>query len=70
MSGTDELAIQLVFNDTSYFDIKDESGTIIEGGSQPSAGAMLEFDFSDESEIDINLGASQNVELYVNEERV
>ncbi|KMK77280.1 helix-turn-helix domain-containing protein [Alkalihalobacillus pseudalcaliphilus] len=70
LSGTDELAIQLVFNDTSYFDIKDESGTIIEGGSQPSAGAMLEFDFSDESEIDINLGASQNVELYVNEERV
>ncbi|KGA98533.1 hypothetical protein AJ85_02995 [Alkalihalobacillus alcalophilus ATCC 27647 = CGMCC 1.3604] len=73
LTGTDELMVELHFSgSSSYYDIKDDSRTILHSG-QPNTSnedVELEFDLSEENEIEINIGASNNVEVYINGELI
>ncbi|WP_100404423.1 helix-turn-helix domain-containing protein [Bacillus solitudinis] len=69
IEGTDQFKAFVEISDRSYVDIKNGLGNTFYSG-EPTTGVEISEDFSAEEEIIFNFGASQNVQLTINEEPV
>ncbi len=65
--NADQFVVRIELNDTSYIGINNDKGMAF-FAQNASADDTLEFDFSEEETIRFNFGASNNVELFINEE--
>ncbi|WP_100373141.1 helix-turn-helix domain-containing protein [Bacillus sp. FJAT-45037] len=66
---SDRFDVVIQLNGNSYVDIKNGLGNQFFSG-QPAGGEELSYQFAEEEEIEINIGASQNVTLFINDEEV
>ncbi|WP_088041159.1 RodZ domain-containing protein [Bacillus sp. EAC] len=67
LTGTDVFKLEVISNGESYVDIKNPSGKMFYSGILKQ-GQTQSFDFTDENEVTVNIGASHNVELHINDE--
>ncbi|MCD8502358.1 MAG: hypothetical protein LRY71_12700 [Bacillaceae bacterium] len=65
--NADQFVVRIELNGTSYIGINNDKGMAF-FAQNASADDTLEFDFSEEETIRFNFGASNNVELFINEE--
>lgn len=65
--NANQFDVRIILNDTSYIGINNEKGMSFYA-QNASKDDTLEFDFSEEETIRFNFGASNNVELYINEQ--
>ncbi|MEK4565248.1 helix-turn-helix domain-containing protein [Alkalihalobacillus sp. FSL R5-0424] len=66
----DTMNVRIEFAGDSYADIKDGSGEFLIASSLFQDGDDITEDYSDEESILINLGASQNATVFINDEEV
>ena len=67
LSGTDVFKLEVVANGESYVDVKNVTGKMFYSGIL-NQGQTQNFDFTEEDEVTVNIGASNNVELRINDE--
>ncbi|UPM52998.1 helix-turn-helix domain-containing protein [Gottfriedia acidiceleris] len=67
LSGTDVFKIEIVANGESYVDLKNADGKMFYSGILKK-GQTQNYDLTDETEVTVNIGASNNVELRINDE--
>nr|WP_216827925.1 RodZ domain-containing protein [Alkalihalobacterium elongatum] len=67
LDGTNKFEVKLVANGRSYIGIANAKGNSFYA-SEVNEGDELDYDFSAEEEITFNMGASNNVELFINGE--
>lgn len=65
--NAEEFNVRIALNGLSYIGINNEKGMSFYA-QNASEGDSLEFDFSEEEAIQMNIGASNNVKLFINEE--
>ncbi|MFK3938761.1 helix-turn-helix domain-containing protein [Alkalihalobacillus sp. NPDC078783] len=66
----DTMNVRIEFEGDSYADIKDRNGEYLIASSLFQNGDDITEDYSDEESILINLGASQNATVFINDEEV
>jgi len=67
LSGTDVFKLEVVANGESYVDLKNPDGKMFYSGILKQ-GQTQNYDLTDENEVTVNIGASNNVELRINDE--
>jgi short subunit fatty acids transporter len=67
LSGTDVFKLEVVANGESYVDLKNADGKMFYSGILKQ-GQTQNYDLTDENEVTVNIGASNNVELRINDE--
>ncbi len=67
LSGTDVFKLEVVANGESYVDLKNANGKMFYSGILKQ-GQTQNYDLTDENEVTVNIGASNNVELRINDE--
>ncbi|PEJ60185.1 MULTISPECIES: RodZ domain-containing protein [unclassified Bacillus (in: firmicutes)] len=67
LSGTDVFKLEVVANGESYVDLKNASGKMFYSGILKQ-GQTQNYDLTEENEVTVNIGASNNVELRINDE--
>ncbi|PFM79627.1 helix-turn-helix domain-containing protein [Bacillus sp. AFS077874] len=67
LSGTDVFKLEVVANGESYVDLKNADGKMFYSGILKH-GQTQNYDLTDENEVTVNIGASNNVELRINDE--
>lgn len=70
LSGTKKFIATVEYTGTSYVDIKNAKGYVLQAGTNKVEGTKDEYDFSEEEEIIFNFGASYYVKLSINGETV
>ncbi|TMW73272.1 helix-turn-helix domain-containing protein [Alteribacter natronophilus] len=67
LSDTDTFEFRAEVNDRTWVDIVDtEGGTL--AGENFDAGTVLEYDFSEEEEVRVNIGHAPGVDVFINDE--
>ncbi|PFH89368.1 RodZ domain-containing protein [Bacillus sp. AFS088145] len=67
LSGTDVFKLEVVANGESYVDLKNADGKMFYSGILKH-GQTQNYDLTAENEVTVNIGASNNVELRINDE--
>ncbi|KQL39396.1 hypothetical protein AN960_10600 [Bacillus sp. FJAT-25509] len=67
LSGTDVFKLEVVANGESYVDLKNADGKMFYSGILKQ-GQTQNYDLTQENEVTVNIGASNNVELRINDE--
>ncbi|QKE72987.1 helix-turn-helix domain-containing protein [Arthrobacter citreus] len=67
LSGTDVFKLEVVANGESYVDLKNAEGKMFYSGILKQ-GQTQNYDLTEENEVTVNIGASNNVELRINDE--
>lgn len=67
LSGTDVFKLEVVANGESYVDLKNADGKMFYTGILKQ-GQTQNYDLTEENEVTVNIGASNNVELRINDE--
>ncbi|WP_088072223.1 helix-turn-helix domain-containing protein [Gottfriedia luciferensis] len=67
LSGTDVFKLDVIANGESYVDLKNVDGKMFYSGILKQ-GQSQNFDLTAENEVTVNIGASNNVELRINDE--
>ncbi|MFB7139484.1 helix-turn-helix domain-containing protein [Gottfriedia sp. NPDC056225] len=67
LSGTDVFKLEVVANGESYVDLKNAAGKMFYSGILKQ-GQTQNYDLTEENEVTVNIGASNNVELRINDE--
>ena len=69
LKGANQFQVRVVSNGLSYIDIKDSAGEMVYSG-EITEGDEVSYDFSEERSIQLNLGRSTDVIVYVNDEEL
>ncbi|PGS46319.1 RodZ domain-containing protein [Bacillus sp. AFS041924] len=67
LSDTDVFKLEVVANGESYIDLKNADGKMFYSGMLKQ-GQTQNYDLTEENEVTVNIGASNNVELRINDE--
>lgn len=68
LSDSDVFKLEIISNGDSYIDVKNKGGKTMFYSGIIKKGENQSFDFTEEDEVTVNIGASQNIELRINDE--